>query len=287
MMKTARLVTCLELPEPDPDQELLREALEVRGVPASYVAWDDPRASWEGGVSVLRSTWNYYRDRDGFLVWAREVDERGVLKNPYPTLEWNTHKGYLRDLERERFPIVPTAVLARGSRTTLADVAQQRGWRAMVVKPAVSAGSFRTIRVEAAPDDPDLSAGEAHLAALLAEGDVLVQPYLSSTEGYGERALVWIDGKVTHSVRKASRFSGEFESVSSATLSAAEAKLAEAIFARFGKGLLYGRVDLVPDESGAPLVMELELVEPSLFLLQNEVALARLADAIARLATSV
>ena len=112
---------------------------------------------------------------------------------------------------------------------------------------------------------------------------MLVQPYLPSVEDHGERALVWIDGAFTHAVRKTPRFAGGVEQVSDALpISAAELATGTAALAGFGDEMLYARVDVAPGPDGVPVVMELELVEPSLFLLQSPAALERLVAGVAR-----
>ena len=124
----------------------------------------------------------------------------------------------------------------------------------------------------------NLGEGEEHLASLLVERDVLVQPYLRSVQTYGERALVWIDGELCHAVRKNPRFQGEDENVSTEAMpiSDAEARVAEeALEVVRGLGdLLYARIDMAPGPDGRPMIMELELVEPSLFFPQNPAAAA-------------
>lgn len=277
------LASCLELPEPDPDAAPLAEALDRAGLRSTVVAWDDPRADWSrAGLTVLRSTWNYPQDRERFLRWAEEVGRVSALWNPLETLRWNTHKRYLLDLEASRVPVVPTVLLERGSRRTLDDVREERGWGEVVVKPAVSASSWCTMRVTA---DRAVD-GARHLQALLRERDVLVQLYLPSVEGHGERALVWIDGALTHAVRKSPRFAGENEAVSRAAvpISDDEAQLARRALDAAPAPLLYARIDVAPDASGTPVVMELELVEPSLFFPQSPAALERFVAALERLA---
>jgi hypothetical protein len=132
----------------------------------------------------------------------------------------------------------------------------------------------------------ELARGEAHLARLLTQRDVLVQRYAPAVETSGERALVWIDGELTHAVRKSPRFAGEDESVSGALpIAPDEAALAHGLLAGLPAGLatqlLYARIDVVRGADG-PELMELELIEPSLFLVQHPPALTRLADALAR-----
>jgi glutathione synthase/RimK-type ligase-like ATP-grasp enzyme len=275
------LVTCLEPPEPDPDEELLASALRGQGHAASVVAWDDPKVAWSSfDLCVLRSTWNYYKRVDDFLVWARLVDDETALANPPAVVRWNAHKEYLADLERHGAPVVPSVWLRRGAKDTLASISEARGWDDVVVKPSVSAGSFETLRVRKG----DRARGEAHLERLLATRDAMVQLYLPSVEDHGERALVWIDGELTHSVRKAPRFREDAESVSEALpISGEERAFARRVLSCLPvrERLLYARVDVAHDGEGL-CVMELELIEPSLFLRQHPPALERLCRAIER-----
>lgn len=269
------LASCRVLPEPDDDEGLLLRALRAAGLYAEVLAWDDPGAPFaEARVTLLRATWNYPDNPEGFLGWAERTARVSLLRNPLAIVRWNLHKSYLLDLERAGVPVVPTLLARRGEAAPLARLVEAPGWRDVVVKPAVSAASRKTLR--ASPGD-----AEAHFRALAREGDVLVQPYLPSVEGYGERALVWIDGRVTHAVRKSRRFAGDVESVAPAgPLPADEVELAERAIAAIPldlrrEALLYARVDMARDADGSPRVMELELIEPSLFFRESEEALAR------------
>jgi glutathione synthase/RimK-type ligase-like ATP-grasp enzyme len=275
-----RIATCRPLPEPDVDENLLLEALRARGVEARMAAWNDPGERWDERVpTVIRSTWDYIHDLPRFLDWAEKAGQAAPLWNSVEIVRWNAHKGYLRELERRGHAVVPTEFLARGERARLADILKARGWRDVVVKPAVSAGSFGTKRFAAA----EVALGQLHLDLLLAERDVLVQRYVDSVDDYGERSLVWIDGEFTHAIRKTPRFSGQEENVSTALpIAADEHALATAVLARHEHELLYARVDLARDERGMPMVMEVELIEPSLFLRQSPAAVTRLVDALAR-----
>jgi hypothetical protein len=276
------LVSCADLPEPDPDAAPLSDALSRAGIRSTILAWDDPDVDWSWSrLTVLRSCWNYPHHHDRFLRWAEGAALRSELWNPLPTVRWNSHKGYLLELARRGIPIVPTVLLPRGSREVLVAIRDRQGWDAMVVKPAVSAGSFRTMLV--APDD--LEAGEAHLRALAAERDVLVQQYLPSVEGHGERAVMWIDGELTHAVRKGVRFADQEEHVSAVpvAIEPAEAALTRRVLEAVEGSLLYARVDLAPGPDGEPVVMELELIEPSMYFGQCPGALDRFVAALKRL----
>jgi len=238
------------------------------------MAWDDPAADFSrASLTLLRSTWNYPQHVAAFAAWARRASNESSLWNPLPVVEWNLHKRYLLQLEARGIAVAPTELVLEGSPRTLDSILERRGWDDVVIKPAISAASFRTIRTHRdAADD-----GERHLRELAASGDVLVQAYLPSVEDHGERALVWIDGALTHAVRKSPRFAGEEESVSdSLPISDSEAELARRAVASVGHELLYARIDVAPGPEGTPVLMELELIEPSLFFVQAPVALERL-----------
>jgi len=275
-----RIATCRPLPEPDVDEEILLEALRARGIEVSVAAWNDPDERWDERVpTVIRSTWDYIHDLPAFRAWIERASKSAPLWNPAHVVIENLHKGYLLALERRGIAIVPTELVAARSRGLLADVLRARGWDDVVVKPAVGAGSFGTRRFR--PEDG--AAGEHHFASLVVERDVLVQPYERSVEGHGERALVWIDGDFTHAVRKSPRFGEDPERVSEAiAIEPDERALGEAVLADHRGDLLYARVDVARDPEGRPRVMELELVEPSLFLVQHRGALERLAAGIER-----
>lgn len=280
------LVTCRKLPEPDPDAEPLEQALRGAGLRVGVWAWDDPARDWATArLAVLRSTWDYTLHREAFLAWAAQASDRTRLWNPLEVIEWNSHKRYLIELAKRGFPVTPTALVPRGTATTLPELLAQRAWKDVVVKPAVSAGSYRTFRVT----DPGDVDGVRRYRQLVDERDTLVQSYLPSVTTYGERALVWIDGELTHAVRKSPRFDGQDESVSDAVpISPEEAALCKSVLDAVGRPLLYARVDVAPGtvgsggETGKPVLMELELIEPSLFLVQGPVALQRLVSAIVR-----
>ncbi len=243
----------------DPDHAPLAAALSAAGVDATWVAWDDPAADWDTPVpTIVRSTWNYALDREAFLTWAARAARGAPLWNPQDVLAANTHKGYLLELEASGVPVVPTARIERGEPPRIAG----RGWPRVVIKPAVGAGSLGVRAFDA--NDPD---AEAHAAMLGDRGDVLVQPFLDSVHDHGERSLVWIDGELTHAVRKAPRFAGDAERVTGPfPVGDDERAVALAALEPWMDRILYGRVDLARLAGGAPVLMELELTEPSLFL---------------------
>jgi hypothetical protein len=275
------LVTYDGVPDGSRDDQLLVPALAAHGLQARFVVWDDPGVNWaEPAVCVVRSTWDYLHRRAAFVAWAEQVDGQTDLWNPAPLLRWNTHKHYLADLAARGVPIVPTVWLDRGTTADLARIMAGHGWLRAVVKPAVSADSYGTSIVTGAARAED----QARLDALLRERDLMVQPFLASVQTYGERSLMFIAGELTHAVRRAppqdadDRNDAECPPVVPAP---DEIALARAVLAAAGVPTLYARVDLLRDDTGAPCLLELELVEPSLFLRQAPQAVDRLAEAIA------
>jgi glutathione synthase/RimK-type ligase-like ATP-grasp enzyme len=278
---TVALVTASTLPEPDRDEPLLVAALAERGVTARVVAWDDGAVEWSRfHLVVLRSTWNYVGAHAEFCAWADRVAALSSLANPAEVVRWNTDKGYLETLAARRIPTVPTRFVARGAAGSVQTIAAELGASDVVVKPRISAGSFATARFDLRHD---LAAAEAFLRAHAAERAMMVQPYLRSVDDWGERSLVWIDGELTHAMRKSPRFAGDDESVRGPLpIEDDERELALWALAPLAERLLYARIDLARGDDGRPMIMELELVEPSLFLAEHPPALGRLADAIAR-----
>ncbi|MEO6952525.1 MAG: hypothetical protein ABI321_11975 [Polyangia bacterium] len=262
------LVTATTLSRPDEDEPLLLAALRARGVDVHMAAWDDPDVDWhEYDAAVVRSTWNYVHARDRFVAWAHATAKVTRLANPASVLEWNSEKSYLLRYAARGIATVPTVIVPRGSTPLLRELVD---WPEVVIKPRVSAGSFETYRVDRADRD-------GRLAVCAAERDVLVQPYIRSVESHGERSLVFLAGTLTHAIRKSPRFDSDDESVRSVPIEDDERRFAAEVLANVDEPLLYARVDLARAEDGTPLLMELELVEPSLFLRHDAVALEHFA----------
>jgi len=240
------------------------------------VVWDDPAADWDAfDLVVLRSPWDYVERRDVFVAWCEAIGER--LHNPPEVVRWNTDKRYLAELDAAGLPVVPTTFLAPGAPIVLPD-------GPCVVKPAISAGSRDT----ASHRDPKAAAG--HAQRLLDEGRVvMVQPYVAEIDTEGETALLYFDGAFSHAIRKgplltggAAEVDGLFapENITPREPRPEERAVGDHVVAeverRFGR-LLYTRVDVIGSD---PMVLELELTEPSLFFLHSEGAAERYAAAI-------
>ena len=275
------LATCQKIPEPDLDESLVVAALGRAGLVVQVLAWDDGAAPFaEQDLVIVRSTWNYFERVDEFVAWVAKTGAATRVLNPPRVVAWNAKKTYLAELEQRGVAIVPTEFVRRGDARRVVDVLREREWDVIVIKPVVSAGSFRTERFSRASVD----AAQAFLDGLVSDRDAMVQRWMPSVDTYGERSLVWIDGAVTHAIRKTPRFAGGFEHVSGEiAIADDERAFAERALSPFAAELLYARVDMVRDVEGTLRIMELELIEPSLFFQQSERALERFVAAVARL----
>jgi hypothetical protein len=270
------LVVCADLPDLDPDDRLLVAALLRRGVDAAAAVWDDPRVDWSTyDLVVLRSPWDYPQRRDEFVTWARRVPR---LANPARVVAVNTDKRYLDHLASAGVPVVSTVWLGPDDRWAVPAAGE---W---VIKPAVGAGSRDCGRYRL-DDGEHRRLAVAQVARLQAQGGwVMVQPYLPAVETHGETGLVFLADPsggglaYSHAIRKGPMLAGpdhgteglyRAERITARTPSRAELAVARAALAAVpggADGLLYARVDLIPGDDGAPLLVELELTEPSLFL---------------------
>jgi hypothetical protein len=296
---TARiaLATAAEFPDLDDDGPALLTALASLDVTAEPVVWTDASVDYTRyDLVVVRSTWDYHEHLDEFLAWADRVAATTDLANGASVLRWNTHKTYLRELGAAGLSVVETTWLDPGDSFTLP------GHGEYVVKPAVSAGSKNTNRYVAGDHDHDERATD-HVSSLLAAGrTVMVQPYLDAIDTAGETALLFFGGEFSHAVRKGPLLEPVMEFVRTAykpeamqARPATEAELAVAdqvldAMAATSAGaarrdLVYARVDLVPGADGSPVLLELELAEPSMFLwldgADGAAAAGRFATAIA------
>lgn len=266
----------------DPDEPPALAALAAVDVRTEVVDWDDPGVDWASyDRVVLRSTWDYDERLAEFLRWVERVAAVTDLRNPAAMVRWSSDKHYVGELEAAGVPVIPTTVVSPGEEPSFPA-------GGVVVKPAVGAGG-RDVAVF--PDDHARAA--AHVARLHAVGDsALVQPLLPSVAVEGEWPMVYFGGRFSHAASKrvtlpSDRPTGE--PLASETLAphvADEAQLAvgdaaiAVVVERFGVPT-YARVDLVRDGDGRPCVLELELVEPSLFLPEGG------ADAVARLVAAL
>lgn len=260
------LAGCSRLVDGDGDDDGLVAALRARGLHARWLAWDDPETE-RADLVILRATWDYIERLHEFVEWARRVPN---LLNAVPVIEWNTDKRYLMDLATAGVPVVESEFFGPRDRVHLP-------CGEVVVKPSVGAGSFGAQRFG------DHASARAHAATLQEEGrTVLVQPYDSRIEA-GETALVFLSGRQSHAFTKGPILpppgaAPEFDE--SGTYATEKLSPADPDFELWDLGhaalgaaarrlgmrredFLYARVDVIGGPKD-PLLLELELVEPSL-----------------------
>lgn len=265
------------------EDRILTEALAEVGLSAQRVDWAREDVDWSAyRCALLRTPWNYFLELDAFMRWVEQVSTQTRLLNAPQTIGWNVDKRYLLELQAAGVAVVPTEILERGDRRTLAGIAQARGWDEAVLKPVVSGAGRHTYRVR--PDD----VGEAILRERVAAEAMMLQPFVPDVVARGEVTVVVIDGAPTHALLKRPA-AGEFrvQDDHGGTLHDHEASSEELAAAMraiecCATPPLYGRVDLVRDADGNPMVMELELVEPELWFRRWPSAAGRLARRLAQ-----
>lgn len=277
------LATYRHQPELTYGEELILPALAALGTTAAAAVWDDPAVDWAVDLVVIRSTWDYHEGRrPEFLAWAERVEAVAPLANDAAVVRDNTDKRYLARLAAAGVSVTPTAWFGAGDAPDVEAILAERGWGEAVVKPTVSAGAMDTVRFGAGQ-----SADAQQLAdRLLGDGrEIMVQPYLQSVESYGERSLIFFDRELSHAVRRPARLDGatiDGDGATPASPAPDELALARHVLAAIDADLLYARVDIARLADGSPVLMELELTEPHLFLGHTEGAARRFAEAIAR-----
>lgn len=251
------------------DDRLLQEALTRRGLTSFRVDWADPDIDWSRfRCAVFRTTWNYYERFAEFSAWLGRAELATRLCNPASTVRWNADKHYLAEIACRWVPVVPSRFLERGSTQTLADVLAETGWNEAIIKPCVSGAARHTYRVnrETVGDHQPI------LAELLTHESMIVQPFQADIAVTGEDSLIVFDGRYSHAVRKVAK-PGDFRvqddhggTVQKYRPTDEQIALAERAAAVCQPVPVYGRVDMVRDNDGRLAVMELELIEPELWL---------------------
>ena len=257
--------------------ELLTRLGASLGRPVEGVPWT--RAADLGRYDLVLPllAWGYPRAHGEWLAACARWEEEGVrMRNPPSVLAWNSDKAYLARLEAAGAPVVPTLFAEAPDAAAMAEAARQLAAERLVAKPRVSSSAWRTVR---------WSPGESFSGG--PEGAAMIQPYLPSIESEGEVSLLFFGGRFSHAIRKRPqpgdfRVQPEHRGIVTPHVPAGdEMEAAERVLAAVDEPLLYARVDLVRGADGAPLLIELELVEPDLYLQHDPAGGALLAEAAA------
>lgn len=266
----------------DVDLPLIAEAFAQAGLNPEIVTWDDEKAKWDSyDLLVIRSTWDYSDRLKEFLAWVQYAETQAPIYNPAAVIRWNSDKLYMRNLLDAGIPTVPTQFIEPSSPIDFPD-------GEFVVKPNVGAGARDTARYgPSEPGNPTTHVQDLHSRGLTA----LIQPYMHTIDRDGERALVLFKGEYSHAIREGAvlatgiGINNDREAHPNAVRynpTEQEVRLAERAVALApvpSERLLYARADMVTSSDGSPCIMELELIEPNLFLKFAPNALGRFAAA--------
>lgn len=259
---------------------LLQAPLAALGITLVEVPWDEPDHDWsQYAAVVVRSTWDYTERLDAFLIALEEIARQTRLHNPLEVIRWNAHKRYLDELAAHGVRTIPTLTGCGIDTSGIHALFEALNADEIIVKPAVSANARDTFRLRR---DDDMRAAAAALHAT----DYLAQPFIESVLTQGEVSLVFFDGELSHALRKTPKhndFRVQEEHgghLAPITASPEHMALAQHIFKSIPWELLYARVDLLKLPSGWALI-ELELIEPSLYFPLDARSPKRFAQAIA------
>lgn len=266
------------------DDEHAHEPLRALGWEVDTVSWRQasmPWSTWE--AVIIRSTWDYHEDPDAFLRALADIERSGTpLHNPLALVRWNLHKGYLRDLAARGIATVPTLWRERLRSGELAALLQETGADEMVVKPVVGASAKGAFRV----DREVVRAGAHEIERFYADRALMAQPFVASVTGEGEFSLFYFDGAHSHTILKTPKpadFRVQEEHGGHIRAVPTEDALlvaGDVVMRALGDAPLYARADFVRDADGRFLLMELELIEPSLYFRTEAGAAARFARAL-------
>ena len=258
------LVTCERPIERDDDLDFLAPALRRKQVEVETPGWSDPKVDWSSyDLAMLSSTWDYHEKQGQFRAWLRSTAKVTRLLNPLKLVEWNLDKRYLRELDAAGVPTIPTVWSEPGQTARTTEEVARLGWEDVIIKPVIDLGARNLVRVT-----------RGTVETMLGQYDVptMLQPFLPSVASSGELSLVYIDGELSHALRKLPargdfrvqpQYGGTHEPVEA---SARAAEIGALALAAAPSPALYARVDLVEKNDGGLALIELELIEPSLYL---------------------
>ena len=276
-------VTCRTWMDLSDDERLVADALRSHGASVSAAIWDAPDVDWSRfDAVVIRSTWDYHLAPDEFAFWVRQfAHDRPRLWNPPQVVLQNMHKGYLSSLAAKGVQTVPSVHLPRGAEVSLRTLLLDHGWEDVVIKPAISAAAYETWRTSLAMAGTD----QGKFGGQIRQRDLLIQPYIPEIASKGEWSLIFLGGSFSHAVLKrpgAGDFRVQREFGGTFVPAQPPSTLidhATSILAMVKQDLLYARLDAI-ERDGRLILMELELIEPFLFLGSSPGAVERFAQTI-------
>ncbi|MBK9732440.1 MAG: hypothetical protein IPO83_14390 [Chitinophagaceae bacterium] len=280
-------VTYSKFPDLTEDDQLLMHYLVQKNITVSPVQWDDKTINWQQfDTIILRSMWDYFERPHEFDQWLDKLEalDCNVL-NPLSVVRWNQNKHYFNDFRRKGVLLPAYVICSRNDKQTLKKIMEESGWSKAVVKPVISGGAYNTwvTTIDTVASD------EIRFAELLKTGDVIVQIFVEEIVTKGELSFIFFNKKFSHAICKKAKhgdfrvqtqFGGTAEVIQP---DAAILMQASELLSSIAEPLLYARVDGVVTDDGKFLLMELELIEPTLSFFINENACENFYDALVEL----
>lgn len=282
-MKKIAIVTYPEKQEIQPDDSLFTELLEKSGAQVIGICWDDEKTVWtDFDLVIIRSPWDYYKRENEFHLWLDKLEnQKANVLNPVMVIRTNMEKSYLRKLEDSGVSIIPTRWIAKNKPTSLKKILTNQHWKKAVVKPTVSAGSYETFVTTFESAETD----QTQFELITKKCGVMIQPFMDEIISNGEISMLFFNGEFSHAVLKKPQ-QGDFRvqpkfgsSITEFQPDEVLLKTAKSIVEKVSNSLLYARVDGIIS-NGKFLLMELELIEPMLFLAYGKQSAKRFADAV-------
>lgn len=287
------LASCRTLPPWERDDALLISELRRRGIEVSCPSWDDPVVEWsQYDLVIPRTTWNYQESPDRFRQWLSHIEQVSTLANQADVIRWNLNKSYLKDLEAYQALTPPTYWFEQVTNSALAPsaeelyaICQERGWSKAFLKPTIAANAWGTIRFSIDQAE-ELDVASAHLSNLLTQRGFILQPYYETVETDGEFSMIFFGGHFSHGVQKIPK-SGDYRVQDDHGATdrpwappSTWIEQAQALLKALPYSFLYARVDCLRAHNQKPHLIELEVIEPSLFFRHDPQAPARFAQVI-------
>lgn len=275
-MKIA-IATRHDLPDWEQDDQPFFNALSHADIQYAVVPWDSDTRWDDYDLCLIRTTWDYQERFAEFTEWIKTVSQQTQLCNPESVIHWNSHKSYLRELEQNGIQIAPSVWLNKGQSIDIHSIMAEKGWQQGFIKPLIGANARECCRFD--NSEQGLATAQAHIDRLISNEDLVLQPYLSTVETFGETSGIFFNNQFSHGTRKIP-VQGDFRvqddygakdypyQLNNTEIELANKAIAyvSAHYLPAGQDqLLYARIDFLHDAEGTPYLNEMELIEPSLF----------------------
>ena len=250
------------------EDKLIQDALESENLRTIKKDWNDSIFNWSNTKTALfRSTWDYFDQFSNFQKWLHYVKNQCFLINSFDQIKWNLDKHYLQDLKNWGLPIPESIFVNKNSNTDLKNIAKQKNWKHIVVKPTVSGAARHTYNLK----NEEIESFQSKWIKLTNGEDFIIQEFQNNVIKKGEIALMIFGGKFSHAILKKAK-KGDFRvqddfggTVQIIDPSKEIIQLAERTIKKLKPNPIYARVDVIINNDNQPVIMELELIEPELW----------------------